>query len=170
MIKVVINSSIRNKLRTKEDWQNFHKEKKAIEDDCVVEATIDGLTVEDRPIEDKLPTSEQAPRTLKDYLYGNKEKILERIKLRVSTQHTGTDLARLYFALQEEWLLTGCDATTFHKLLSIELPNCDLKTVRNLQISIKKLNDDTSRGKIKDSGIERSLINEWKAYLTEANN
>ena len=37
MIKVVINSSIRNKMRTKEDWQNFHQEKKAIEDDCVVE-------------------------------------------------------------------------------------------------------------------------------------
>ena len=41
MIKVVINSSIRNKMRTKEDWQNFHQEKKAIEDDCVVETTID---------------------------------------------------------------------------------------------------------------------------------
>lgn len=96
--------------------------------------------------------------------------ILEKIKLRVSTQHTGTDLARLYFALQEKGLLTGCDVTTFHKLLANELPNCDLKTVRNLQISIKKLNDSTSRGKIKDSGIERSLINEWKVYLTETNN
>ena len=90
-----------------------------------------------------------------------REQILEKIKLRVSTQHTGTDLARLYFALQEEELLTGCDVTTFHKLLANELPNCDLKTVRNLQISIKKLNDSTNRGRIKDNGIERSLINEW---------
>ena len=45
MIKVVINSSIRNKMRTKEDWQNFHQEKKAIEDDCVVETTIDRLSL-----------------------------------------------------------------------------------------------------------------------------
>ena len=45
-----------------------------------------------------------------------------------------------------------------------------MKTVRNLQISIKKLNDSTNRGKIKDNGIERSLINEWKTYLTEVNN
>ncbi len=30
-------------MRTKEDWQNFHQEKKAIEDDCVVETTIDRL-------------------------------------------------------------------------------------------------------------------------------
>ena len=107
---------------------------------------------------------------MKDYLHGNQEQILEKIKLRISTQHTGTDLARLYFGIQEEELLTGCDVTTFHKLLVNELPNCDLKTVRNLQISIKKLNDSTNKGKIKDNGIERSLINEWKAYLTEADN
>lgn len=169
MIKVVINSSIRNKMRTKEDWQNFYQERKAIEDGCVVEATIDRLSVDDKPTEEKSPVGEQKPCTLKDYLHGNQEKILERIKLRVSTQHTGTDLARLYFALQEEGFLTGCDATTFHRLLASELPNCDLKTVRNLQVSIKKLNDSTNKGKIKDSGIERSLINEWRTYLTEAN-
>lgn len=170
MIKVVINSSIRNKMRTKEDWKNFRQEKKIIEDDCVLETTIEELTVDDKPIEEKTPTGEQSSRTFKDYLLGNHERILEKIKLRISTQHTGTDLARLYFALQEEGLLASCDVTTFHKLLVNELPNCDLKTVRNLQISIKKLNDCTSRGKIKDNGIERSLINEWRAYLTEANN
>lgn len=129
------------------------------------------MSFDDKTIEEKSPTGEQQPsRTLKDYLHGNQEQILEKIKLRVSTQHTGTDLARLYFALQEEELLTSCDATTFHKLLANELPSCNLKTVRNLQISIKKLNDSTNRGRIKDNGIERSLINEWKAYLTEANN
>lgn len=149
----------------------FPSGEKAIEDDCVVETTIDRLSFDDKPIEEKSPTGEQQPsRTLKDYLHGNQEQILEKIKLRISTQHTGTDLARLYFALQEEELLTGCDVTTFHKLLVNELPNCDLKTVRNLQISIKKLNDSTNKGKIKDNGIERSLINEWKAYLTEADN
>ncbi len=98
MIKVVISSSIRNNMRTKEDWQNFRQEKKAIEDDCVVETTIDRLSFDDKPIEEKSPTGEQQPsHTLKDYLHGNQKQILEKIKLRVSTQHTGTDLARLYF-------------------------------------------------------------------------
>ena len=135
----------------------------------VVRGGMGGQVLMAKP-EEKSSTSEQPSRTLKDYLHGNQEQILEKIKLRVSTQHTGTDLARLYFALQEEELLTGCDVTTFHKLLANELPNCDLKTVRNLQISIKKLNDSTNRGRIKDNGIERSLINEWKTYLTEVNN
>lgn len=170
MIKLIINSSIRNKMRTREDWQNFHQEKKAIEENRVIETSIEDLSVNDKPTEEKPPTDERTSLTLKDYLHGNQEQILKKIRLRVSTQHTGTDLARLYFALQEEELLTGCDVTTFHKLLVNELPNCDLKTVRNLQVSVKRLNDDTNKGKIKDSGIERSFINEWKAYLTETNN
>ena len=169
MVKVVIRSSIFNKMRTREDWQSFHREKKVIKENRVVETSIEELLADDNPVEEKPPTDEQAPLTLKDYLHGNQEKILNRIRLRVSTQHTGADLARLYFALQEEGILTCCDVTTFHKLLVNELPNCDLKTVRNLQVSIKKLNDSTNKGKIKDSGIERAFINEWKAYLTETN-
>lgn len=169
MVKVVIRSSIFNKMRTRKDWQSFYREKKAIEENRIVETSIEDLSVDDKPIEEKPPTDKRVSLTLKDYLHGNQEKILNRIRLRVSTQHTGTDLARLYFALQEEGLLTSCDVTTFHNLLVKELPNCDLKTVRNLQVSIKKLNDSTNKGKIKDSGIERAFINEWKAYLTETN-
>lgn len=79
MIKVVINSSIRNKMRTKKDWQNFHQEKKAIEDDCVVETTIDRLSFDDKTIEEKSPTGEQQPsRTLKDYLHGIKNRFWRR--------------------------------------------------------------------------------------------
>ncbi|UVV76151.1 DUF6043 family protein [Bacteroides fragilis] len=63
--------------------------------------------------------------------------------------------------------MSRCDVTTFHRLLANEMPNCDLKSVRNLQIAIKKLNDSTNKGKIKDSGIERTFINEWRAYLTD---
>jgi hypothetical protein len=46
-------------MRTREDWQDFHREKQAIEDDCVVETTIKGLSVNDKPIEEKSPTGEQ---------------------------------------------------------------------------------------------------------------
>lgn len=45
------------------------------------------------------------------------------------------------------------------------MPNCDLKTIRNLQVAVKKLNDDTSRGKIKDLKVKRARIGELKAYL-----
>ena len=65
----------------------------------------------------EIPTNTEQSLRLRDYLLGDKETLLEKIKLRVSTQHTGTDLARLYFALQEEQLISHCDVTTFHKLL-----------------------------------------------------
>lgn len=166
MIKVVINSSIRGKMRTKEDWRNFNLERKALEEGCVIETSIEDLSEDDKRNKEEPSENNRTSLTLKDYLHGNQEKVIEKIKLRVSTQHTGTDLARLYFALQEEGFLSGCDVTTFHKLLANELPNCDLKTVRNLQIAIKKLNDSTNKGKIKDCGEERKIINEWRSYLT----
>ena len=167
MIRVVIKSSIRNKMRTKEDWENFRREKKAIEEGNVMESCIEELESVNEVITE-IPTNTEQSLRLQDYLLGDKETLLKKIKLRVSTQHTGTDLARLYFALQEEQLLSHCDVTTFHKLLGNELPNCDLKSVRNLQIAIKKLNDSTNKGKIKDCGIERTYINEWRSYLTKA--
>ena len=116
----------------------------------------------------EVPTNTEQPLRLRDFLLGDQETLLERIKLRVSTQHTGTDLARLYFALQEEQLLSCCDVTTFHRLLANEMPDCDLKSIRNLQIAIKKLNDSTNKGKIKDCGMERTYIDEWRSYLTNA--
>lgn len=166
MIKIVINSSIRSKMRTKEDWRKFNQERKTLKEDCVVETSIENLSMDVKCNKEEPSVNNQNPLALKDYLHGNQERIIEKIKLRVSTQHTGTDLARLYFALQEEGILSGCDVTTFHKLLANELPNCDLKTVRNLQIAIKKLNDSTNKGKIKDCGTERKIINEWRTYLT----
>ena len=167
MMRVVIKSSIRNKMRTKEDWESFKREKKIIEEGNVMESCIEELESVNEVITE-IPTNTEQSLCLRDYLLGDKETLLEKIKLRVSTQHTGTDLARLYFALQEEQLLSHCDVTTFHKLLGNELPNCDLKSVRNLQIAIKKLNDSTNKGKIKDCGIERTYINEWRSYLTKA--
>ena len=167
MMRVVIKSSIRNKMRTKEDWEKFKREKKVIKEGNVMESCIEELKAMDEAITEAPVNAEQSLH-LRDYLLGEKEALMERIKLRISTQHTGTDLARLYFALQEEQLLSHCDVTTFHKLLGNELPNCDLKSVRNLQIAIKKLNDSTNKGKIKDCGIERTYINEWRSYLTKA--
>lgn len=164
MIRVVIKSSIRNKMRTKEDWESFRREKRAIEEGYVMESCIEELEPMNEVITE-MPTNTEQSLCLRDYLLGDKEALMERIKLRVSTQHTGTDLARLYFALQEEQLLSHCDVTTFHKLLGNELPNCDLKSVRNLQIATKKLNDSTNKGKIKDYGMERTYINEWRSYL-----
>lgn len=95
MIRVVIKSSIRNKMRTKEDWENFRREKKAIEKGNVMESCIEELEPVNEVITEMSTNTEQ-PLCLQDYLLGDKETLLEKIKLRVSTQHTGTDLARLY--------------------------------------------------------------------------
>lgn len=113
-----------------------------------MESCIEKLRCMDEPTVEA-PTNTEQPLRLREFLLGDQKTLLERIKLRVSTQHTGTDLARLYFALLGEQLLSRCDVTTFHRLLTNEMPDCDLKSVRNLQIAIKKLNDSTNKRKIK---------------------
>lgn len=40
-------------------------------------------------------------RTLKDYLVENPDTLFEKVKMDVAAHHTGPDLARLYFALQD---------------------------------------------------------------------
>lgn len=163
MVRFVISSSVRNKMRTKEDWESFYNEKEVLASGNIVTDGIERLSA-NSPQNENVQISD-SPRVLKDYLVANQDMLLEKIKKRVSTHPSGPDLARLYFALQEEGLLRGCDVATFHRTLSSEMPNCDLKTVRNLQVAVKKLNDDTSRGKIKDISIERTYIDNIRAYL-----
>lgn len=165
MVRFVIRSSVRNKMRTKEDWETFYNEKKTIDSGNIVAEGIEGLPANHDGQDETETANPDALRTLKDYLVENPDTLLEKIKMNVATHHTGPDLARLYFALQEEGLLRGCDVASFHRMLSAEMPNCDLKSVRNLQVAVKKLNDDTSRGKIKDLKVERVRIDELKAYL-----
>ena len=150
-------------MRTKEDWESFYNEKEVLVCGNIVTDGIERLSA-NSPQNENVQISD-SPRVLKDYLVANQDILLEKIKKRISTHHSGPDLARLYFALQEEGLLRGCDVATFHRTLSSEMPNCDLKTVRNLQVAVKKLNDDTSRGKIKDISIERTYIDDIRAYL-----
>ncbi len=110
------------------------------------------------------------PESLINFLKGDTEQkalLLERIKLRVSSQHKGEDLAILYTALQEEGLLEECDITKFHGALTKEFSAKIIKTERNLQKYVKKLNDATVKWKVKDQGEVRPKINAYREYLTE---
>ena len=78
MMRVVIKSSIRNKMRTKEDWENFRREKKAIEKGNVMESCIEELEPVNEVITE-MPTNTEQPLCLQDYLLGDKETLLESL-------------------------------------------------------------------------------------------
>ena len=61
MVKFIIRKSIANGMRTKEDWQVFRKQQKAIEENTLVEWAIE--EDEDTDEEDTDTLSEEQPKT-----------------------------------------------------------------------------------------------------------
>ena len=142
MIKFVIKGSIRNKMRTKEDWALFKADKEAMRDGNVADNTIEELQIIDSQTEKASP-SITPKASFEDYLLcSNKEEVIDRIKAILAFRHTAPDMSYLYAALQELGFLDRCNATTFHKLLQELVPTIDLKGTRNFQIAFRKIFDE----------------------------
>ena len=103
MVKFIIRKSIANGMRTKEDWQVFRKQQKAIEENSLVEWAIE--EDEDMDEEETDMLQEEQPktagrkadtRTLPELLIERHDILIERIGIRLKTHATETDIARLY--------------------------------------------------------------------------
>jgi hypothetical protein len=109
MVRFIIKKSISSGMRTKEDWVAFRKQQKAIEENNLVECSIeDEEDIEETETEDTDSLQQGQPksagrkadtRTLPELLIENRDVILERIGTRLKTHTTETDIARLYIAL-----------------------------------------------------------------------
>ena len=66
MVRFVISSSVRNKMRTKEDWESFYNEKEVLASGNIVTDGIERLST-NSPQNENVQISD-SPRVLKDYL------------------------------------------------------------------------------------------------------
>ena len=169
MIKFVINGSIRNKMRTKEDWALFKADKEAMRYGNVADNTIEELQIIDSHTE-KASLSITPKASFEDYLLcSNKEEVIERIKAILAFRHTAPDMSYLYAALQELGFLDRCNATTFHKLLQELVPTIDLKGTRNFQIAFRKIFDEAG-DLLLPTNLERKYIDDFKKKLQSTDN
>ena len=120
MVKFIIRKSIANGMRTKEDWQVFRKQQKAIEENSLVEWAIEEDEYMDEEETDML--QEEQPktagrkadtRTLPELLIERHNILIERIGTRLKTHATETDIARLFIALVEYRFMRKCPIKTF---------------------------------------------------------
>ena len=168
MIKFVIKGSIRNKMRTKEDWTLFKADKEAMRNGNVADNVIE-------EVKSTIPLVEKAdmatPKaSFEDYLLcSNKEEVIERIKAILAFRHTAPDMSYLYAALQELGFLDRCNATTFHKLLQELVPTIDLKGTRNFQIAFRKIFDEAG-DLLLPTNLERKYIDDFKKKLQSTDN
>lgn len=178
MVKFIVRKSISSGMRTKEDWLAFRKQQKAIEENNLVEWSIeDEEDIEETETEDTDSLLQGQPksagrkadtRTLPELLIENRDVILERIGARLKTHTTETDIARLYIALVEYRFMRPCPIKTFRNALQQQYTDLSIVHERGIQKAYRNLTTPFGGSKklIKDIGEDHIAIEELKAYLS----
>ncbi len=175
MVRFIVRKSISSGMRTKEDWLAFRKQQKAIEENSLVEWSMEDEDIEETESTEEL-TEEQPKsagrkadtRTLPELLIENREVILERIGARLKTHTTETDIARLYIALVEYRFMRPCPIKTFRNALQQQYTDLSIVHERGIQKAYRNLTTPFGGSKklIKDIGEDHVAIEELKAYLS----
>lgn len=181
MVKFIIRKSISTGMRTKEDWLNFRKQQKAIEENTLIEWSIENEEENHIEKNDDTQTEEATPektpktagrkadtRTLPELLIENQDVFIEKIGARLKTKSTDTDIARLYIALVEYRFMRQCPMKTFRNALQNQFEELKIVQERGIQKAYSHLISPygTSKKLMKDIGEDRIAIDELKAYLS----
>ena len=181
MVKFIIRKSISTGMRTKEDWLNFRKQQKAIEENTLIEWSIEDEEENHIEKNDDTQTEEATPektpktagrkadtRTLPELLIENQDVFIEKIGARLKTKSTDTDIARLYIALVEYRFMRQCPMKTFRNALQNQFEELKIVQERGIQKAYSHLIPPygTSKKLMKDIGEDRIAIDELKAYLS----
>ena len=181
MVKFIIRKSISTGMRTKEDWLNFRKQQKAIEENTLIEWSIEDEEENHIEKNDDTQTEEATPektpktagrkadtRTLPELLIENQDVFIEKIGARLKTKSTDTDIARLYIALVEYRFMRQCPMKTFRNALQNQFEELKIVQERGIQKAYSHLISPygTSKKLMKDIGEDRIAIDELKAYLS----
>lgn len=181
MVKFIIRKSISTGMRTKEDWLNFRKQQKAIEENTLIEWSIEDEEENHIEKNDDTQTEEATPektpktagrkadtRTLPELLIENQDVFIEKIGARLKTKSTDTDIARLYIALVEYRFMRQCPMKTFRNALQNQFEELKIVQERGIQKAYCHLISPygTSKKLMKDIGEDRIAIDELKAYLS----
>ena len=170
MVKFIIRKSIANGMRTKEDWQVFRKQQKAIEENSLVEWAIE--EDEDMDEEETDMLQEEQPktagrkadtRTLPELLIERHDILTERIGTRLKTHATETDIARLFIALVEYRFMRKCPIKTFRNALHEQFNEQEIVHERGIQKAYRNLISPLGNSKklVKDIGEDHEAIEEY---------
>lgn len=172
MIKFVIRGSIRNGMRTREDWEHYRCERTM----SPLDAAIDSLQPKDEEVLQPCPTQRTGirqpdVRTLSALILADdKHHIIEKMRTRLASKSTQRDIAIMKVALEEAGITMNCSVRTFRDALQTEFPEYAIVLERGIQRCYKFLLDTNARtGKLqKDIGEDRVLIDEIIRYFTDA--
>ena len=141
MVKFIIRKSITNGMRSKEDWQVFRKQQKAIEENTLVEWSIeDEEDIEETETEDTDSLQQGQPKSA----------------------------GRKADTLVEYRFMRPCPIKTFRNALQQQYTDLSIVHERGIQKAYRNLTTPfgSSKKLIKDIGEDHVAIEELKAYLS----
>ena len=167
MIKFVIRGSIRNKMRTHEDWEQYRRERKT----SPLDAAIESLQPKEKEPQPKPGARRADTRDLSALIIADdKQRIIDKMRTRLASKSGQRDIAMMKVALEEAGITMNCSVRTFRDALQAEFPEYAIVLERGIQRCYKFLLDTDARtGKLqKDVGEDRIIIDEIVRYFTDA--
>ena len=167
MIKFVIRGSIRNKMRTREDWEQYRREREA----SPLDAAIESLQPKEKEQQPKQGARRADTRDLSALIIADdKQRIIDKMRTRLASKSGQRDIAMMKVALEEAGITMNCSVRTFRDALQAEFPEYAIVLERGIQRCYKFLLDTDARtGKLqKDVGEDRIIIDEIVRYFTDA--
>lgn len=172
--RYVIASSIGVGLRSKDDWANYRSRKEDINSGNSTGIVLEHMAQEYTSVQQSEKQAQdivkEIPTKLEDFLLDNdKNAIIKVIEKHLTVNHSGPDVARLYYALiEDKHITTECNATKYHKALELSFPTLKFRTERNTQISIKKLNELINGRYARQIGEDKIAIDNWKMWIANS--
>lgn len=165
-IQLIVSSSVKLGMRTKNDWNEHKKLMEMVDSDKVVDWAIKEI-----PHERGKPGRKSVEYTLTELLSTSTRKpknILKRIEDYLKTKNTKRDIAYLKIALEELRYIPQCDVKAFRDALEKRYgTTIRLIAERGIQAAYKELNDIIGGRKVKELKENRDAINEVKTFLSE---
>ncbi len=181
MIYFIIRRSIKNELRTKEDWQEFRKIQKSmgsvvpVSDSAIAEIDdeesanmTDNTDAEtsDEKKEQKKRGRKKVRESLDNLIPDNTDRIKGKISEFLKLRSSGNDLAMLYIFLHEDSHIRSCDISTFHDALSEHYPEHKLVGLRGVQKAHQQLTTPMMGGKrMIDMGQDKKSLENIRLHF-----
>ncbi len=169
-IKLMIKQSVKLGLRTKEDWKEYNKLKKVIENNEEINWAMEEEAIKNVADEKKKAGRKKIDIPFPELLMSavsDKDGLIKRIEEHITIKHTELDLAYLKIALEELAYMFPCDVKLFRNSLEKQYgEKVHIIGERGIQNAHKRLTSYIKNQLVKDTGEDRQNIENLKKFLS----
>ncbi|MDU1906704.1 MAG: DUF6043 family protein [Dysgonomonas sp.] len=169
-IKLMIKQSVKLGLRTNEDWNEYDRVKKIIDNNEEIDWAMEEEEKENVADEKRKAGRKKIDIPFPELLMPvvlNKEVLIKRIEEYIIIKHTELDLAYLKIALEELFYMFPCEVKLFRNALEKQYgEKVHIIVERGIQNAHRRLTSYIKNQLVKDTGEDRQNIENLKKFLS----